>query len=75
MPNTKSAKKQVLVGEQRRLRNKSVRSQCRNSVVKAGQLIAAGQIEAAREAVTVAVGSLDRAAAKGVIHPNRKGNP
>ena len=70
MPITKSAKKQVGVDERRRQRNKSVRSLCRGSVVKAGRLIADGDFEAARVAVAVAVKSLDRAVAKGVIHAN-----
>ena len=70
MAITKSAKKQVLVGEKRRLHNKSIRSQCRTSVAKAGRLIAAGELEAAREAVTEAISSLDRAAEKGVIPLN-----
>ena len=70
MPITKSAKKQVLVSEKKRLRNRSLRSTCRTQVVKAGRLIASGDMEAAREAVTTAVTSLDRAAEKGVIHSN-----
>ena len=70
MPITKSAKKQVGVDERRRQRNKSVRSLCRGNVVKAGRLITAGDFEAAREAVTVAVKSLDRAAEKGILHAN-----
>ncbi len=70
MPITKSAKKQVGVDERRRQRNKSVRSLCRGNVVKAGRLITAGDFEAAREAVAVAVQSLDRAATKGVLHTN-----
>lgn len=70
MPITKSAKKQVRKDEKRRLHNRSIRSLCRTNVVKAGRLIASGELEAAREAVTVAVSSLDRAAEKGVIHPN-----
>jgi small subunit ribosomal protein S20 len=39
-------------------------------VIKAGRLITSGELEAAREAVTVAISSLDKAAGKGVIHPN-----
>lgn len=70
MPITKSAKKQVRVDEKRRLRNRSVRTQCRSNVVKAGRLIAAGELEAGRAAVVVAVSSLDKAATKGVIHAN-----
>jgi small subunit ribosomal protein S20 len=70
LPITKSAKKQVRKDEKRRLRNRSIRSLCRTNVVKAGRLIASGELEAAREAVTVAISSLDKAAEKGVIHPN-----
>lgn len=70
MPITKSAKKQVRVDEQRRQRNKSIRTQCRSNVVKAGRLVAAGELEAAREAVAIAVRSLDGAVTKGVIHQN-----
>jgi small subunit ribosomal protein S20 len=70
LPITKSAKKQVLVSEKKRLRNRSLRSMCRTQVAKAGRLITSGDMETAREAVTVAVTSLDRAAEKGVIHAN-----
>ena len=70
MPITTSAKKQVLVSEKRRLRNRSLRSMCRTQVARAGRLIASGDIGAAREAVTVAVAALDKAAEKGVIHSN-----
>ena len=70
MPITKAAKKQVLVGEKKRLRNRSLRSTCRTQVAKAGRLIASGDMDAAREAVAIAVTSLDKAAEKGVIHSN-----
>lgn len=70
MPITKSAKKQVGVDERRRQRNKSVRSLCRGNIVKAGRLITAGDFEAARQAVAVAIQSLDRATSKGVLHAN-----
>jgi len=42
----------------------------RTNITKAEKLIFSGELEAAREAVLVAVSSLDRAAEKGVIHPN-----
>ncbi len=70
MPVTKSAKKQVRVNERRRLRNKSIRSMCKTNVTKAERLIFSGELEAAREAVVIAVSSLDKAVEKGVIHPN-----
>ena len=70
MPTHESAAKRLRQSEKRRLHNRSIRSMCRTNVVKAGRLIASGEIEEAREAVTVAISSLDKAAEKGVIHPN-----
>jgi small subunit ribosomal protein S20 len=70
LPITRSAKKQVRKDAKRRLHNRSIRSLCRTHVIKAGRLISSGELEAAREAVTVAISSLDKAAEKGVIHPN-----
>ena len=54
----------------RRMRNKSVRSFVKTCMTKAERLIATKEIEAAREAVVKAVSALDKAAQKGVIHPN-----
>lgn len=70
MPVSKSAQKQVRVAERRRLRNKSVRSRCKTSITRAEKLIFSGELEAAREAVGVAIRDLDKAAEKGIIHPN-----
>lgn len=70
MPVTKSAKKRVRVSENQRLRNRSMRSLCKTNITKAGKLIQSGELEAAREAVAKAVSSLDRAAEKGILHPN-----
>ena len=70
MPGSKSAQKQARVAERRRLRNKSIRSLCKTSITKAERLIFSGELEAAGAAVIAAVSSLDKAAEKGVIHPN-----
>ena len=70
MPAGKSVQKQVRVAERKRLRNKSIRSLCKTSITKAERLIFSGEHEAAGEAVVAAISSLDRAAEKGVIHPN-----
>ncbi len=70
MPNTSSARKQVRVTQRRRQRNKSIQSLCKTSITKAERLIFSGELESAQEAVVAAIGSLDRAAEKGVIHPN-----
>ena len=70
MPGSKSAQKQVRVAERRGLRNKSLRSLCKTNITKAEKLIFSGELEAAREAVAAAISVLDKAAEKGVIHPN-----
>ncbi|MBI4267640.1 MAG: 30S ribosomal protein S20 [Chloroflexi bacterium] len=71
MPVTRSAEKQMRSSERKRLRNQAVRSVCKTSITKAERLIfSSGDLEAAQKAVVVACSSLDRAAVKGVIHPN-----
>ena len=50
--------------------NKSIRTRGKSSVKDAEHLITAGDKEKAAVAVKTAVSSLDRAAVKGVIHPN-----
>ena len=70
MPNTSSARKQVRVTQRRQLRNKSIRSLCKTNITRAERLIFSGELEAAQEAAVAAISSLDRAAEKGVIHPN-----
>ena len=70
MPQSKSAQKQVRVSEKRRLRNKSIRSLAKTNVTKTERLIFSGKLEAAREAVVATISSLDKAAEKGIIHPN-----
>ena len=70
MAGTKSAQKQARVAERRQLRNKSIRSQCKTNIVKAEKLIFSGELELAREAVAAALSFLDKAAEKGIIHPN-----
>lgn len=70
MPVTKSAEKQVRVTKRRRLRNKSIRSLVKTNITKAEKLIFSGELESARAAVVNAISALDKAAEKGVLHPN-----
>jgi small subunit ribosomal protein S20 len=67
---SKSALKQARTAVRRQQRNKSVHSQVKTNITKAEKLIFTGELEAAREAVTVAVSSLDRAAEKQMLHAN-----
>ena len=70
LANTKSAIKRLRSAERRRLHNRVFRGQARTAVKKARGLMAAGNLEEAREAVQAASRALDKAAAKGIIHKN-----
>lgn len=70
MPVTKSAQQEMRLSEKRRLRNRSIRSQCKTNITKAEKLIFSGNLEAAEKAVVTAVSSLDKAAEKGILHAN-----
>ena len=70
MPNTKSAAKALRVSERRRLRNKAVRSTTRTIMKKAQVAIAEGESNPVADVIRLAISTIDRAARKGVIHPN-----
>jgi len=70
LANTKSALKDIRRAERRRQRNKPIRTALKTFIRKAEALIAAGDLEGARLRVIKAVSALDRAAIKGIIHPN-----
>jgi small subunit ribosomal protein S20 len=70
LSDNKSAEKQARASEKRRLRNKSVRSLVKTEITKTQKLIQAGDLEPAKEATVAATSALDKAAQKGVIHPN-----
>ncbi|MEX2599575.1 MAG: 30S ribosomal protein S20 [Dehalococcoidia bacterium] len=63
------AKKTARVQERRRIINRRVRSSSRTAVKKAVNLLHVSDPEAGT-AVVKAVSALDRAAQKGIIHPN-----
>jgi small subunit ribosomal protein S20 len=71
MPNTKSAIKRVRIEQKRRLRNRAVKSSVKTYIGKAQRAIAAQPNEENTvAAVRQALSQLDRAATKGVLHPN-----
>jgi small subunit ribosomal protein S20 len=70
---TRSAEKAHRQSIKRRLRNRAVKSATKTAIKRANETIAAGDIDVAREAVRAAIKTLDRAAQKGVIHPNNAG--
>ena len=69
MANTKSALKRIRVSEKKRQRNVAVKSSARTYVKRARAAIARNPAEAQGDLVA-AISALDRAAKKGVIHPN-----
>ena len=70
MPNHKSAMKRVRQNEKRRIRNRKVKSSMRTAVKRLRTVIAEGDAQAAAQHLPAAVRLVQRAASKGVIHPN-----
>jgi small subunit ribosomal protein S20 len=70
LPNIESSIRQLRTDAKRTIRNKSIRTGCKSSITKAEKLIAAGKVDEAKVAVLTASSTLDKAAAKGIIHPN-----
>lgn len=71
MPNTKSASKRMRIEQKRRLRNRAVKSSVKTYIGKAQRaIVAQPDQETTVAAVRQALSQLDRAATKGVLHPN-----
>jgi len=70
LPHSKSAQKEVRASKKKQLRNKSIRSLSKTKITKAEGLIFSGELKLGRDAVKEAISSLDKAAEKGIIHPN-----
>jgi small subunit ribosomal protein S20 len=64
LPNIKAAEKWVLQSEKRRLRNLNAKTRLKTLVKKA-------RTGGDAEAVSLAESQLDKAATKGIIHPNK----
>lgn len=69
MPNTKSAKKDLLIAERNRLRNQSVKSRLKTVRTKAQTAIKADAVSSL-DTVKEALKQFDAAATKGIIHKN-----
>jgi len=66
----KSSQKRERQNEKHRLRNRSYKSKSRTLIRKAFLAMEEGNLESAKVATAEAIQSLDKAAAKGVIHKN-----
>ena len=67
---TRSAAKAHRQSLKRRLRNRAVQSATKTAIKSAVASLAGGDLEVARDQVRAAISTLDRAAQKGVLHPN-----
>lgn len=74
MANIKSQIKRIRTAERQRLRNKPVISALKTYIGKVRDTAAAGDKEAAKTALAIAVKALDSAASKGIIHANNAAN-
>jgi small subunit ribosomal protein S20 len=70
LPITKTAEREMRTAIRRRVRNKSAVSKTKTLVDKAEKAVISGNTEAAKEAVRLAVSSMDKDAEKGIIHAN-----
>jgi small subunit ribosomal protein S20 len=70
MANTASARKRIRQIERRTARNQARKSRMRTFIKKVEAAIAGGDKTAATEALREAQPELQRAATKGVVHPN-----
>ena len=70
MPNIKSAKKRVLVAEERNARNKANKSALKTAMKKFDAAAAEGNRTEAEGAYKVAVKMVDKSVTKGILHKN-----
>lgn len=74
MANIKSQKKRNLTNEKARVRNKAIKSSLKTAIKHVDTAVASGDRAAAVEAARIASRALDKAASKGIIHPNQAAN-
>ncbi len=70
LAHTKSAKKMIEVISRQRSHNRAVKRTVNTYIDRAEELISSKELEPAKEAVKQASVALDKAARKGIIHPN-----
>jgi small subunit ribosomal protein S20 len=70
MANIKSAIKRIAISEENRARNRAVKSSVKTAVRRFAEEAEGNNEAATKQAMVEAVSTIDRAAAKGVIHKN-----
>lgn len=73
MPNIDSAVKRMRQNQQRRMRNRQIRSRMRTQIKRFRNLVEQGAIDEARQTLPSVYSVIDSTARKGVIHPNTAG--
>ncbi|GAA1950351.1 30S ribosomal protein S20 [Amycolatopsis minnesotensis] len=74
MANIKSQMKRIKTNEKARQRNQSIKSSVKTAIRKFREAAAAGDKDKALELQREAGRKLDKAASKGVLHPNQAAN-
>jgi small subunit ribosomal protein S20 len=70
LPTTKTAEKEMRLAQRNLTRNKATRSKVKTEITKAENLIATGNLEAAKAGVKEAIKIIDKEGNKGITHPN-----
>jgi small subunit ribosomal protein S20 len=70
LPNIKSSERSVKTDAERRAKNYAVRSQVKSATRKVIETSAASNADEAKNLLVKAASTIDKAAAKGVIHKN-----
>lgn len=70
MPNIKSSERSVKTDAERRAKNFAVKSTVKSAVRKVAEAVHTGKADEAKALLTKASSTIDKAAAKGIIHKN-----
>jgi len=70
LPNIKSSERSVITDAQRRAKNFPVKTAVKSASRKLVESVTAGKADEAKTLLTKASSTIDKAAAKGVIHKN-----
>ena len=71
MANHKDAAKRAVQAEKRRVRNRTYRTRMRNEIKELRATVGGGDAALTQEQFRSAVSTIQKLAAKGVIHPNQ----
>ena len=71
MPHTQSAKKRLRQNAKRRLHNRAALKSIKVQLKKVTTALESGTSDAAQVEVRTAIKKLDKAASRGIIHPNK----